>query len=292
MYPLAMLLLTSPMKRIVFFLCVVLSFHSFAGGGWSQKKGEGFFYLYQRMLRGKKFFANDKSIVNIATTGAYFTSLYGEYGVTNRLTAIGTVPLFVRVTKNAVDYSSGLYIPGDQVNSFGDVDLGLKYGLIQDKPVVLAVSLLAGIPSGNPKGGSSEILQTGDGEFNQQVRFDVSGGFNSGIYLSSYAGFNNRTNGFSDEFHYGIEVGYAKNKLLLMLKSTGVESFYNGNAAIIQTGIFSNNIEYLSIGLEGGYYLDKAKKVGVLGGVNGAFFARNLLAVPSIHLGIFYQKRK
>ena len=50
------------------------------------------------------------------------------------------------------------------------------------------MSLLAGIPSGNPNGGSSEILQTGDGEFNQQLRFDVSGGFNNGIYLSSYAG--------------------------------------------------------------------------------------------------------
>lgn len=287
-----MLPLTNLMKRVAFLCCIVISFQSSAGGGWTQKKGEGFFYLYQRVLRGNKFFANDKSIVNIATTGVYFTSLYGEYGITNRLTAVGTVPLFVRVTKNAVDYSSGLYIEGDHVNSFGDLDLGLKYGLIQNKPVVLSVSLLAGVPSGNPSGGTSEILQTGDGEFNQQLRFDVSGGLSNGMYVSSYAGLNNRTKGFSDEFHYGLEVGYAKNKLLLMLKSSGVESFFNGDTEIIQSGIFSNNIEYLSIGLEAGYYLDEAKKLGVLGGVNGAFFARNLLAVPSIHLGVFYQKRK
>lgn len=284
--------LNNKLSTLLLVLVLCLSFPSLAGGGWTQKKGEGFFFLHQRMLYGNQFFLGDGSTEKIATTGVYFTTLYGEYGITNRLTALTTAPLFVRITKNAQDFSSGLYIEGDQLNSSGDLDLGLKYGIVQNKPVVVSISLLTGWATGNAAGGESRLLQAGDGENNQQLRLDVSGGLNNGLYLSSYVGFNNRTRGFSDEFHYGGEVGYAKNKLLLMLKMMGIASFYNGKSAGLEGGLFSNNIEYLSVGLEGGCYLNGQKSVGVLGGVHGAFFAKNVLAVPSIHAGIFYQIKK
>ena len=218
--------------------------------------------------------------------------MYGEYGITNRLTALTTAPLFVRITKNAVNYSSGLYIDGDQLNSIGDIDLGLKYGIIQNKPIVASISLLTGWATANSAGGESRLLQAGDGENNQLLRLDISGGLNNGMYLSSYFGFNNRTRGFSDEWRYGGEVGYAKKKLLLMIKLMGVASLYNGKTSGLEGGLFSNNVEYFSLGLEGGYYLNEQKSVGVLGGIHGAFFAKNVLAVPSFHAGIFYQIKK
>lgn len=278
------------MKKLLIIVLVVQSLVSVAGGGWSQKKGEGFFYLYERMIRGNQFFSNDGSITTIATSGVYFTSLYGEYGITDRLTVYGNAPLFVRATKNAVQYTSGLSIAGDEYNGVGDMDLAIKYGFFQDKPVVFAVSAWAGLPFGNPTGGDFGVLSTGDGEFNQMLRLDASGSFSSGIYATGYLGFNNRTGGFSDEIHFGGEVGYFKKPFFAVIKLIGLESRLNGSGPTSDSGIFSNNIEYLSYGPEIGYYFSDA--VGVLAGIQGGFYAKNLIAAPSIQIGVFYDLKK
>lgn len=277
-------------KSIIIALIIAQAVSVFAGGGWTKKKGEGFFYFYERVLYGNQFFKNDGTLTSIPSSGVYFTSLYGEYGLTDRFTIYGNVPVFVRATKNAVQYTSGLYIPGDQVNSMGDADIALKYGLIQNKPVVLSVSAWAGLPLGNPSGGESKILQTGDGEFNQMLRFDASGSFASGIFMSAYLGYNNRTNGFSDDIHFGGEIGYSKNSFFAIMKFIGLESTYNGTSGAVEGGIFSNNVEYLSYGPEVGYYFSDA--FGVLGGVQGAFYAKSVIATPSFQLGIFYDLKK
>lgn len=278
-------------KSILLLLLLTQTIGVFAGGGWTQKKGEGFFYFYERILYGNKFFKNDGTITDIPTSGVYFTSLYGEYGLTNRLTVYGNAPLFVRATKNAIQYTgSGNYIAGDQVNSLGDVDIALKYGLIQDKPVVLSVSAWAGLPFGNPSGGESKIIQTGDGEYNQMLRFDASGSFSNGIFMSAYLGYNNRTNGFSDDIHFGGEIGYYKKPFFAIVKFLGLESTYNGSTGAIEGGIFSNNVEYLSYGPEIGYYFSDA--FGVLAGVQGAFYAKSVIAAPSIQFGVFYDLKK
>lgn len=279
------------MKKVVILSALIIStFFSFAGGGWTKNKGEGFFFLYERMLYGNKFFTNDGTISDIATSGVYFTSLYGEYGITDRLTVYGNAPLFVRATKNAVQYSSGLFIEGDEVNSMGDVDLALKYGFFQDKPVVMSISAWVGLPLGNPSGGTSGLIQTGDGEFNQMARLDASGAFGSGIYMSGYLGYNNRTEGFSDEVHFGGEVGYVKKPFYVAVKLLGVESTMNGGTPSSDNGIFSNNVEYLSYGPEFGYFFND--KWGAIIGVQGAFYAKSVIAAPSIQAGIFYDLKK
>ena len=260
---------------------------TFAGGGWTQPQGGGFFKLGQNVIIAGRYFQPDGSIIDITTISLYTTSLYAEYGVTDRLTAIAYVPFFVRSTLNEIEFTSGNpTVPGDFVNSFGDTNLGVKYGLVANGPVVVSVGLTLGLPLGATSGGETGILQTGDGEFNQLLTVEASRAFGS-LYATALLGFNNRTNDFSDEFRYGAEVGYSFNeKLTAQLRVFGVSSFMNGDAAGgAGNSIFANDTEFLSITPEVAYNLTDS--FGVTASVGGAVYGKKILASPNYGVGVF-----
>jgi hypothetical protein len=262
-----------------------------AGGGWVYKDGEGFFKLSQNMIIGDRFFEGSGEIIDLTPKINYYaTSFYGEYGISDRFTGIMYAPVFVRSTINNLESrTTGQVIPGDEVNSIGDFDIGIKYGFFQDKPVVMAVSLTLGLPLGETQGGEGRILQTGDGEFNQLVRVEASHSFYPlPIYVSVVAGFNNRTNGFSDEFHLGGEIGYSQNKLTAILKLYSINSFYNGEATDVSQGsIFSNNLEYVALTPEVLYQL--GDHFGVSASVGTALSGKRILAAPNWSAGVIWK---
>lgn len=275
------------MKKYIIVVFVLVAAQTFAGGGWPQPKRGGYFKLSQNFIRSPYFYAPDGSIVDITTIQLFTTSVYGEYGFTNRLTGLIYFPFFVRNTLNEIQYNqSGNTVPGDAFQSIGDTDIGIKYGLIVNKPIVLSASLILGLPLGEPVGGSSQILQTGDGEFNQMIKLDASYSFYpKPVYVSAYAAFNNRTNNFSDEVRFGGEVGLTLKKFMPIVKLNVVQSLYNGNAEQAQNGIFSNNTEYISPTIELNYQL--TDKAGISGSGGFAFAGKNILAAPNWSLGIY-----
>ncbi|MBL7856965.1 MAG: hypothetical protein JNM57_04690 [Cyclobacteriaceae bacterium] len=261
---------------------------AYSGGGWPQSKKIGYYKIGQNWIVSSSFYGPQGDIVDIRTTGLYTTSFYGEYGVTNRLTAILYFPFFVRNTLHEERFNqSGIVIPGESFNSIGDTDVSFKYGLIVNKPVVLSASVLLGLPLGKTSGGASEILQTGDGEFNQMVRVDASGSFYPlPLYASGYFAFNNRTANFSDEFRFGIEVGYTFFKrLTTIVKINVVESLFNGSEPVADNGIFSNNTEYVSPMIEVGYAVNDKWGISSSGGF--ALSGKNILASPNWGVGIY-----
>lgn len=276
------------MKKFTLIFAITLSTSLlFAGGGWPQPYRGGYFKLSQNYIRSPYFFGPDGSIVDITTVQLFTTSIYGEYGFTKRLTGILYFPFFVRNTLNETVYNqSGQVVPGDEFQSIGDTDLAFKYGLIMDKPIVLSATLLLGLPLGKSSGGEGQILQTGDGEFNQMIRFDASHSFYpKPIYVSVYGAFNNRTQNFSDEIRFGAEVGLTFKKFIPILKLNVVQSLYNGDAEAVQNGIFSNNTEYVSPTLELNYQY--SEKLGISGSGGFAFSGKNILASPNWSLGIY-----
>ncbi|MEQ8303544.1 MAG: hypothetical protein RIB47_09145 [Cyclobacteriaceae bacterium] len=277
------------MKRILFTLLIVLTAQlSFAGGGWPQPKQKGYFKLGQSFIYSSQLFGPQGDLVDITTIGLYSTSLYGEYGFTNRLTGILYFPFFVKNTLNEVQFrQSGNVVPGDEFSSIGDTDIGIKYGLITGKPVVVSASLVLGLPLGSTSGGDSQILQTGDGEFNQIIRIDASHSFYPRpFYATAYVGFNNRTNGFSDEARFGFEVGATFKKFIPILKLDVLQSFMNGTTPSSQNGIFSNNMEFVSPVIELNY--QAAERWGV--SISGAFAlaGQNVLASPNLGFGLYF----
>lgn len=259
-----------------------------AGGGWTYVKGKGFVKLNQSALRSDQLFNPDGEVIDITTVGYYATSLYGEYGLTDRLTAIAYVPFFSRNTLNKTRFRfSGREIPGDQLNSIGDVDLSLQYGFYKSDTWVASLRVLFGLPTGTVSGGETGILQTGDGEFNQMIRVDLSRPLGDKAWMSLYAGFNHRTNDFSDEYRLGAEIGSKLGQhFFAIAKVDIVQSFFNGDADPSQGAtLFSNNTEFISPSLELAYELKN--EIGFTLSAAGAFAGRNILAAPNYGVGVY-----
>ena len=282
-------------KYILLIASLVIGFQSFAGGGWPQKKGHGYFKLSQWWVVADQHFTTTGEVDPNLTLGIFNTNIYAEFGVTNRFTGILNMPVFSRATiNNQISGTTGdVLVEGDAINTLGDAQLGFKYGIITDKKYVLAGSVILGLPFGENAGGRDNNLQTGDGEFNQMIRMDLStsgklGKFNT--FYTAYAGFNQRTNGFSDEFRYGFEAGLIteNQKGIGIIRFDGIESLMNGDPTdSAGSGIFENNTEYLAFTLEGNYKI--TEKIGVSANVGGAFWAKLILARPSYSVGVFLQ---
>lgn len=277
-------------KTTTLFLLLFIAQNELLAGGWPQPKGNGFFKFDFSFIRAREFFGMDGETYRIngarTTLGYYTSSIYGEYGITNRLTVIGYVPFFVRNTVNeGVGAITGDILQrGLENNSIGDIDLGLRYGLFAKNGWSVTTALMLGLPTGdwdNP-----DLLFTGDGEFNQQLRLEAGYGANR-WYATGYIGFNNRTEDFSDELRFEAEFGYKffNNHLLTGVKLSGIQSFQNGSPTGSANGLFGNNVEFLSPQAFVAY--EPNQKIGFIAQVSGATSGRNVLAAPAISAGVY-----
>ncbi len=268
-----------------------------AGGPWTQEKGIGYFKFSQWWINFDSHYTDSGKIDPNVTTGIYNTFVYGEYGITDRLTGIVNAAVFSRnVTNNLVSgTTSEIITPGEALNGFGDTDLGIKYRLTKkESRIAVAASLYLGIPTGQTGQGAQGNLQTGDGEFNQYLRLDAGTSFKLAekinSYVSVYGGVNNRTRGFSEELRYGAEVGAGllDGRLWLIGRLDGTESFKNGETAAgnVGTSIFANNTEYTSFGGEAALYVKRGFGVSV--SFASAFRGEVIAAAPSYSAGVFW----
>ncbi len=281
----------------VLFVFLLAGTSLFAGGPWTQPKGKGYFKLSEYWIVFDQHYTDTGIPDPNTTTGIFNTGIYGEYGIVDRWTVMANIPFFSRnYMNNIVSGTTGeTLIPGEAINTFGDTDIGIKYGL--NKPGSkwpMALSLTFGIPLGEPAGGTQDNLQTGDGEFNQIIAYDIGKSYKVGKKSSGYstfnAGFNNRTNKFSDEIRIGLEtgVGLIEQDLWLILRVADWQSLKNGStgADITSTSIFANNTEFTSVTLEAAYYIKGG--FGVSAAFGGAFRGEIVAAAPSYNVGIFY----
>jgi len=257
-------------------------------GGWTQQEGRGFYKLGFQLIEANRFYEPSGNKTSITPLGDYTLSVYGEYGITNWLTGTAYVPFYKRNTLDQVvgRQSGTVYFGGDQTSSFADVNLGVRVGVIQQSPTVLAVGVLLGLPVGNsthPNG-----LLSGDGEFNQLVSLEIGHSFHPlPMFATCQVGLNNRTRGFSDEFHYGAQAGYTiANLVTLVAQCHGVESLNNGASEVTGgvSGLYANNQEFLEFGLEGMYNLSDA--YGVSFGAATATHGRNVLSAVKCSIGL------
>jgi hypothetical protein len=273
-----------------------LTVQAFAGGGWPQPKGKSYLKLGQWWVISDQHFTDNGGIDPNVTNGIFNTSLYGEYGFTDRLTGILYFPFFSRALyNNTVSATTGEIItPGEAINSIGDTDLGLKYNFFRKGSLVVSATLTLGIPLGEDRGGAAGILQTGDGEFNQLFQLDAGTGLTIGkvsTYFNVYAGYNNRTRGFSDEFRFGVEggVNLFQDRLTAIFRLYGIESLKNGalNELITSTTIFANNSEHLTVAPELAYRI--RDNWGVTAGFATAIAGELIFAAPAYSVGVFAQ---
>lgn len=268
----------------------------YAGGPWTQGKGNSYIKLSEWWVVFDKHYTDVGLVDPNITTGVFNTFLYSEYGITDRLTVIANGALFSRNFMNNVKSraTNETIIKGEALNSIGDFDIGAKYSLTKPGAAIpMAVGLTLGLPLGVTGKGELGALQTGDGEFNQMIQFDIGKGFQINKlpgYVSAYVAINNRTNGYSEEFRYGTEIGLGllKRKLWLSSKLNVIESFQNGDTVetVTSTSIFANNSEFTSIAFEVNYLL--TKKFGLSFNYATAVSGKIIAAAPSYNVGVFF----
>jgi len=293
------------MKNIiscVVYVCMIIHILP-AQSGWTQAQGSGYFKLNQSAIRAGQFFNPEGETIDITTTSVYSTVFYGEYGLTNRFTALVNAQLFIRSTINDLESrADGFIIPGDELNSIGEIQLGLKYGILQKGPVILAASGLIKLPSGESVGGATELLQTGDGAWGALGMLHASHSFYpQPFYTNLSIGYQWRgtadldystgtqTVDYDDAFVWGGEIGWTPNtSWAIALKWTQVQPPENESAEGLtgNSSIFGNRLTYFSVIPEVNYILPS--KWGISASVGGVLFAKNILAAPSYNLGIFY----
>ncbi|SMD39048.1 hypothetical protein SAMN04488029_4020 [Reichenbachiella faecimaris] len=268
-----------------------------AGGGWVHAKGKGYFKLSQWWVIADKHYTDTGETDPNVTMGTFNTSFYGEYGITDRLNGQIYFPFFSRSFHNEVvsGTTGSVNIPGRAVNSIGDTNIGLKYGLIVGKPVVLSAHLWLGLPLGKSDFDANDTntvpLLTGDGEFNQIIGLTASTSKSFGnvnAFTSLGAEFNNRTNGFSDETRVNFEVGAViKEKLILVYKLRWLNSLQNGDSNVENgASIFSNNAEYVGYTYEVAYNI--TNKIGATINYGAVYSAKLIFANPSYEVGVYF----
>ncbi|GAA4940256.1 hypothetical protein GCM10023314_11330 [Algibacter agarivorans] len=281
-------------KKILFVIILAFLFSNSVFSQWTKEKGKGYYKLSAWYLEADQHYTDTGETDPNITRSQFNISFYGEYGISNKFDVITYIPFFSRAVENdEVSGTTGQIISkGEAFNSFGDVEIGLRYGILKTSNYALSATLKLGIPTGDNSGGSDGSFQTGDGEFNQLLQTNLGTSFNLGTipsYAKTYLGFNNRTNGFSDELRAGLEIGsnILKDKLWIIGRVDILESLRNGelSAQNSQGSIFANNIEYVSLGAEIAYYI--TKKVGVSFNYTGAVSGKLVYAAPSISGGIF-----
>lgn len=291
------------MKSIILIITLVVAAVNFsiAGGPWPQQKGKGYFKLAESWIVFDQYFTNAGLLEPNVKTGIFNTSVYGEYGITNKLSGIVNGPFFTRnfIADEISPTTGDIIVPSEAINALGDIDLGLKYGVkVSGMEIPVAATFILGLPTGKSSAGTQGNLQTGDGEFNQMIQIDAGAGFNLtpkiNSYFSTFIGFNNRTNGYSDEFRYGLEagLGFMDRKLWVVGRIVSVESLKNGDAPAAGKSIslYSNNTEYTSFSFEAAYYV--TKRVGFSASYAGAFRGENIAAAPTYSIGAFYDLSK
>ena len=283
--------MTKITKYILFFSLI---FTTTLTAQWSKGKGKGYYKLSAWSLTADQHYIASGEIVENTTRNTLNFSFYGEYGVTDKIDFIAYIPFFTRNTQNNVvsKVRGNIINNGAALNSFGDTDIGIRYGILKNNSLALSTSLKLGLPTGETSGGSSAaLLQSGDGEFNQKLQVDLGIPFKLGK-LSAFGktsiGYNHRTKGFSDEINFGGEIGlHFFDKLWIIGKLNILKSTKNGSLLDENSNgsLFANNIEYTNLGFGVAYYINK--KIGLSYEYGSAINGRIIAAAPSHSVGLF-----
>ncbi len=248
-------------------------------GGWTQPQGKGYFKLSQQIVRAKSLFLATGSPVDIPTVSGNTTSLYGEYGLLDRVTLVGYMPFYSNFSVDDENF--------DSTTGIGDWDVGVRIGILTKGTTVVSLQAMAGLPLGDS--GQLVDLWTGDGEFNQHFSLQVGHSlYPIPGYLKAELGYNNRqgdddpVDDYSDELRYSLEAGYTvAERLGISFWLRGIEVLGKADDEFRSR----YEIEYLSFGPQLDFYV--TPNAGITASMSKFTRAHNMLDAPTWEFGVF-----
>ncbi len=271
------------MKRLAFVVLMAFGIicHSTIAqaGGWTQPKGKGYFKLSQQIVRAESLNHSSGTKIEIPKVSGNTTSLYGEFGLLDRVTLVGYMPFYTSYSIDAEGLGS--------TTGIGDWDVGVRIGILTGGPTVVSLQALAGLPLGDS--GGDIVLWTGDGEFNQHFSLQVGHSlYPVPAYLKGEIGYNNRkssdvwADNYANELRYSLQAGYTiAERVGIALSLRGVQALDRADNEFHGR----NDIEYLSYGPQVDFYV--TPNAGVTASMTRFTRARNMLDAPTWEFGVF-----
>ncbi|CAL2103772.1 conserved exported protein of unknown function [Tenacibaculum sp. 190130A14a] len=274
------------MKKLFIFTALFVSFSVLAQSPWTKKKGEGYVQLsfttisnYDQ-LYGNPDYATQREITDNTL------QLYAEYGLSDKTTLIGNIPLKLIQTGDAV--ATTPIITEESKTTLGNIQLGIKHNFI-NKKWLLSGQLTVEANTSSYEAASG--LRSGYDAWSFTPLVIAGRGFDN-WYVQAFTGFDIRTNDYSSNYKLGGEVGYkAIDWLWIAGFLDGVMSLKNGDLIQpiqnIATGLYVNDQSYAAFGLKLiGEFNDK---FGANLGFGGAFSGRNVPKKPAISFGLYHK---
>ncbi len=247
-----------------------------------------------------RLFNEDGSSTTLPRKVTDFTyQLYGEYGLTNKLTFIGLVPMKYVATGSEI-FQAPLFtdtLPNGSLGGISNLSFALKYALIQ-KTYLLSIQLR--VDASTYVAERNTGLQTGYDYWTYNPSLHFGRAYNK-FYFTAETGIRLKSRGASTAWHAGIELGYSKNKKTwFALVVDDVESlkrdyFQNlllsrGDGNFAHTGLYTEDQESFSYGGKIFHYLGKRTAIHLA--AYGAFAGNQVPHFPSLNLGFSYEWKK
>ncbi|MDN5203538.1 hypothetical protein QQ008_19275 [Fulvivirgaceae bacterium BMA10] len=284
------------MQKLSYLLFSVFTFLSLTANAqspWTQKKGEGYFQLsYTTIADYSALFLADGGSWRLSRPVSDITlSFYGEYGLSDDITILTSVPFKLLETGNELVQNPSIAVPtigAGNLNTLGNLQVGVRKNFV-NKNFILSGQIKAELPTGS---------------------FDAATGLRSGLDALSiipsvsigkgwtdYYGYINvgtsiRTNDYSGDLIIGGELGaHVLDRLWLIAVLDIIENFENGNvqedSRNLETGLYVNNQEFLAYGFKGIVEITDNFGVNVAfyGASSGNFVARR----ASTNFGAYFK---
>ncbi|MDP5060302.1 MAG: hypothetical protein NWP64_00130 [Maribacter sp.] len=243
-------------KHIIFICCCFFAFNAQAQSAWT-REAKGFYLQASAAHFSSNTYYTTEG--RLADQGSTFNTsallIYGEYGISDRFTAIVDLPL-VRLNS---------FSTTETVGGVGNIQLGVKYKLLKSFPLSLQVALdiptndgsnFAQSNNANAFGEFDEInLPVSDGEFNVWTTLAASHGFKNGkTYACAFSSVNFRTKDFSNQFQAGVELGHLFfDKLYLIGKLKIQERLSSENNVQSGSFLFGEGTTFTNYGITSMY---------------------------------------
>lgn len=278
------------MKAAFLSLLILLSISIFAGGPWLNKKGEGYFQLQSTFPASSYnllFLENGNEASLKRGVLDYTLQAYLEYGLTNKLDIISSLPYKIVSTTNTINnLPDSLALNNGNLSGLGNYKVGVKYQLL-NKNILVAGSIISNLNT--IKRENNKGLSTGYDANSIGAYLHIGKSFSAKSYSFLDLGVNAMGNNFSSFLDIHYEIGYQiKPSLWTALTFDIRESFKDGtynNPNLKETGLYTNNQEYFAYGIKGSYELKN--RIGFTAATFGAFSGNYVAKVATFSIGVY-----
>ncbi|MBU1171922.1 MAG: hypothetical protein KKD44_20400 [Proteobacteria bacterium] len=204
-------------------MLIVIPVMCFAGA-WTQEKGASYHQFTLNCYYADRYFDDDGHDQTMADQGEFrdiHVSYYGEYGLGERLTVLTSLSFkYLKFEDNTVESDS---------YGVSDIDLGLKYKLVDSPLGIVSVQGLVKIPEAYDE---DDAVPLGNGQYDLECRLLYGKSLYPFIpgYMNLEAGYRWRADFPADEFRYLAEFGVnVTSKIYGRMKLDGICSMGNSD---------------------------------------------------------------